>query len=493
MTGMSKLKTFGKWLGAVSLTLFQLYSVGVTSVYADPGYDDTNWWLNNCAAGNVTTQEQWDGCQAFYDYMSTQSDTLKNDIAQIESERESVGNNIAEYQTKINEYETKEQQLQASIDDLTAKIDAKQKEIDDKQADIDQTQADIEDKQKDVDAIGDKVKERMLIGQPTMRLNKTIDILMGASSFKTLLRIVNGLSDISEHDDRTMDSLKAAQAALREDKEKLETQKSELVAAQDELKQNQEDLKTQQEEVAALQYEAQLILVEYQKLDAKLKAEGEQKSSAIDDIRNKMANVQQSWSATVNGLVDANNGFITPVAPGSFNLSAGTWYYPGGVEHLGTDNAAAIGAPIRAVASGVIILGADGCPTYGGLGNMCAGYGGAGGGGNQVYEITAVNGSTYGIIYCHMMQGSVISTGTVVTQGQQIGRVGSSGNSSGGHTHVEVFYLGGADQFNNYAYNWDGSLNFNCGWSSYFGSTNRKCDQGYGAPCRLRPETVFPY
>ncbi len=40
--------------------------------------------------------------------------------------------------------------------------------------------------------------------------------------------------------------------------------------------------------------------------------------------------------------------------------------------------------------------------------------------------------------YCHMVQQPVVRIGQNVTVGELIGRVGSSGNSSGPHLHFEV-------------------------------------------------------
>lgn len=86
-----------------------------------------------------------------------------------------------------------------------------------------------------------------------------------------------------------------------------------------------------------------------------------------------------------------------------------------------------------------------------------------------------------------MMLNTPIAIGTVVTSGTVIGRVGSSGNSSGPHCHVEVFYLGDASNFNAFKSSWNGDLAFGAGWAG----SDRKCDSGTGAPCRLRPESLF--
>ena len=87
--------------------------------------------------------------------------------------------------------------------------------------------------------------------------------------------------------------------------------------------------------------------------------------------------------------------------------------------HRGTDFAAPMGTPIMASGSGIIIRA-----------RWC------GGGGNCV---KIKHNSTYETIYAHMKNfGNGIKEGVRVKQGQIIGYVGSTGNSTGPHLHYEV-------------------------------------------------------
>ena len=46
-------------------------------------------------------------------------------------------------------------------------------------------------------------------------------------------------------------------------------------------------------------------------------------------------------------------------------------------------------------------------------------------------------------LYAHMQPGSrMVGVGSTVSQGQQIGRVGTTGNSTGNHLHFEVWSSG---------------------------------------------------
>jgi len=91
--------------------------------------------------------------------------------------------------------------------------------------------------------------------------------------------------------------------------------------------------------------------------------------------------------------------------------------------HKGTDFAAPMGTPIMASGSGVVIRA-----------RWC------GGGGNC---IKIKHNSTYQTVYAHMKSfGRGIKEGLRVKQGQIIGYVGSTGNSTGPHLHYEVIESG---------------------------------------------------
>jgi len=101
-----------------------------------------------------------------------------------------------------------------------------------------------------------------------------------------------------------------------------------------------------------------------------------------------------------------------------FGMAGGLW----SSDHTGLDFAAPAGTPIVAVANGTITE-----------------TGSAGAYGNQTIQ-TLEDGTE--IYYCHQTDIGV-SPGDTVSAGQQIGTVGSTGNSTGPHLHLEVRPGGG--------------------------------------------------
>jgi murein DD-endopeptidase MepM/ murein hydrolase activator NlpD len=120
----------------------------------------------------------------------------------------------------------------------------------------------------------------------------------------------------------------------------------------------------------------------------------------------------------------AKNAWQLPLQAGVYNLTArfgqcsGLWSHC----HTGLDFAAPQGTPARALANGVV-----------------SETGWAGAYGNRVV-LTLDDGTE--LWYCHLVSMSV-EAGQPVIGGQTIGAVGSTGNSTGPHLHLEVRPGGG--------------------------------------------------
>lgn len=100
-------------------------------------------------------------------------------------------------------------------------------------------------------------------------------------------------------------------------------------------------------------------------------------------------------------------------------------------SHTGLDIAASTGTPIGAAASGTVTFSG----RKGSYGNMIV--------------ITHANGVQTYYGHCHSLY---VSAGTQVSQGQTIASVGSTGNSTGPHLHLEVRVNGVAYNPQNYVY-----------------------------------------
>jgi murein DD-endopeptidase MepM/ murein hydrolase activator NlpD len=118
-----------------------------------------------------------------------------------------------------------------------------------------------------------------------------------------------------------------------------------------------------------------------------------------------------------------------PLAVGTYTLSSpygnrihpiqGTW-----TKHEGLDFAAPLGTPIHAVADGVVVHAGEGLD---GRSSML------------VIVEHEIDGQTFYSWYVHMYaDGVFVTEGQQVRGGEVIGEVGSNGNSTGPHLHLEI-------------------------------------------------------
>ena len=130
-------------------------------------------------------------------------------------------------------------------------------------------------------------------------------------------------------------------------------------------------------------------------------------------------------SATVSEYRYAGGEFANPVAGGTISSKFGprdTFATSNGASssrwHKSIDIAAPAGTAIKSVQGGKVT--ANG---------WVSGYG---------WTIEVTHGNGYVSMYHHMQNQSSVAVGTEVKQGQTIGNVGSTGNSTGPHLHFEI-------------------------------------------------------
>lgn len=121
---------------------------------------------------------------------------------------------------------------------------------------------------------------------------------------------------------------------------------------------------------------------------------------------------------TVNNAY--GNGWIIPVTGGQVTALFG--HYPSGAPHSGTDFGVPIGTPVRASKSGTVIKKAELDYSYG-------------------YHLFIDHGDGLVTIYAHNSE-LLVNQGDTVKAGQVIAKSGSTGNSSGPHSHIELRYNG---------------------------------------------------
>lgn len=161
-------------------------------------------------------------------------------------------------------------------------------------------------------------------------------------------------------------------------------------------------------------------------------------------------------------------------------ISAGTWAYPNGQLHLGLDIASPMYTPVLAPANGTILFVNQLDHDDGGyIGNW---EGKPRGGGNTILMICQVKQVWYACLFCHLSSRIQVTSGQQVSQGSCIGYTGNTGNSSGPHTHIELFRLKSKQK---------AIAGFQATGDASFGNGYLKPATCSALACRLRPEEVW--
>lgn len=445
--------------GFLSLTL----ACSLVMPVSAEDYSNTEAWYAKCSQAQ-TSESGIKACQGFQEYQKNRRQDLQKNI-------ESYNSSIASLQSDTSKMEKLAKEQKDLVANLQTQISEKEKSIELIEKNIEELDDKIEAKESEIEAWNDQIETRMKNEQTTIGTNMIIDLIMGSDSLSDMLRRISGVERITEDD----------QSQIK----KLNKLKKELVLQQDEQKRLDKDAKNQKTELESQKQQAteleesyNTLVEQYQKQIAQLEAEKRSAQVDMNSIRDFMI------STNFSGSIESVSGFVFPVQGGS--KSAGTWAYPGGGLHLGLDWAAPIGTVVVAPASGVILYAAAPVGSNTGyLGNW-SGY--PAGGGNTIEMLCNVNGTLYAISFAHLSQNIYVSAGQSISQGQTIALSGNSGNSSGAHTHVEVYNLGSMSVS-------DAVARFSSGadfaWGTGWSGTSTSCEAGKAAPCRERPEKFF--
>lgn len=242
-----------------------------------------------------------------------------------------------------------------------------------------------------------------------------LSIIFGSKSLSQLMSNLDMIGEIMDADKRIYDQYTAAREDAEEIKAEYETTLSALADKQAEYEAEKADLEAKIAEandmIAQLEEEINTNYDLYLEVLA-------QEEALESDIQNMIAEMERQEAAN---SITSTGTYIWPL-PGYSPGSAYGWrmhpIYHEMRFHAGEDIGAPSGTPILAADSGMATVIADNGNGYGNY--IMINHGGG--------RVT---------LYAHM-SAFAISNGATVSQGQVIGYVGSTGNSTGPHLHFEV-------------------------------------------------------
>ena len=237
-----------------------------------------------------------------------------------------------------------------------------------------------------------------------------LDIIFSATNLTDFTDRAVIAKELAEYDKEVMDSMKAVKEEIASKKSDIEM----LVASQETAKST---LISAKEELEARKEKSLKALRELEKNEQEYAAYLAEKTRAEADFRRQYASTGTGNVKGISLIWPTNTNYITSnFSPNRVNPVTGVLR-----PHTGTDVGAQSGAPIWAAASGTVTF----AGVNGGYGNC----------------VIINHGNGVSTLYAHM-SAIETSTGATVSQGARIGRVGSTGNSTGPHLHFEVLTNG---------------------------------------------------
>jgi len=358
-----------------------------------------------------------------------------------------------------SEREAAENVLSVVEDDLTEvldRIDATEATIEKLETQVEEIKTSIHNHKEELAQLDEEVEElqeligyRLRLAQRMNNSNEVLDFLTESETVVDFIRRVRVINHLSKTDAELMEELNTLierqqvilqtlqdeQLALTAKTEELEAEKVILADNQKQLEERMKSLakQIQASENTILDEEEALRIAEEQKRVLEQTPppavfttndsdnSSNSGSSAESGAGSGAGSSAESGAGSINGAGVENGGFIRPVSSGVITCRWGCYTSPtfhNGIDIQSTDRSA---VPILAAATGVVT-------TSG----WHAAYG------NWVVIQHNINGEAYGTVYAHMRDTPIVSVGDTVSQGQQLGNMGSTGNSTGIHLHFEI-------------------------------------------------------
>ncbi len=375
-----------KMLGMLIVTIMLLQT---TSVFAANVNDLNNQKASNQEKINETQKEK----------------------EEVEAEKKKVTAEVEKLNTQITDYENQIDELDSKISDLNSKISESQSKLNKAEEDYTNQQ---------------KLLESRLVAIQEAGETSYLDFLLSSEGITDLISNYYLVSEIATNDTQLLENIQKQKEEIKKAKEELESSKRELdtskaskesVSVQLKTAKNDKDKQVAQlsEDEKKLQAKLDELRQANRTIDSQIQAAQEAIRRYQEEQKRKQQSSSSSSSSSSSGGTTkaGSSGFIYPVPSGYTRVTTGM-YYSSGSYHGAIDfgSGGINGQPVYAVADGYVVTSTRLSGSYGN------------------YILIAHANGLY-TLYAHGQDGSrTVSAGQTVTQGQQIMRVGSTGNSS---------------------------------------------------------------
>lgn len=384
----------------ISILLVVVMFLGTISVYASQKTDLTN--------------EQND--------IDKQIQETSSEIAGVKSQMTDALNQINNYNAQIGTYEDE-------IGTLETQVSTLQSQITEKEANIQEQQRKYEEQQ--------DLLEKRLVAMYESGTTSYLDMLLSSRSLSDFISKYYVIEQLTEYDNELLDGIESTKKQIETEKAALENARNEVQSSKTQAENKRNSLSVLVNEkntlvgnLSAEEKELQQRLEEFEEDKKEIQRQLAEIARQEEEERRKAAEAAAKKAGKPVSDADISftpntSGFICPLSGKSKrNITTGMNGYRG---HTGVDFACPEGTPILAAKSGRVIKSEAKIRNgkYYSYGNY----------------VTITHGDGTMTLYAHMSRRAV-STNEQVSQGQVIGYVGSTGNSTGNHLHFEIFVSG---------------------------------------------------
>lgn len=362
-------------------------------------------------------------------FNSKNVDATTNEVCKTVEECDALINMVNDELEALEELSDKteyvKKEIEARRQSLTKEVEAIRLRITTTEQKIRLVEEEIEAKEAEIEVLNRKIEEQkdFIFAQTRLekRNQKTNSFLVMISQSESLVDLIKNFRayvHVSNYTKAKMDEIKEMVSTQQELKYQLIQNKALVVEERKNLQADKERLEIAINEAIA---EEQRLIKELQALQEQM-IDAEEVRRVIEAQRTEI-------------IRETNEVFGIPLATGYVSCEFACYIDKNGIPHNGIDlgNYGNTSTPVVASASGKVIR---------------SGWHNAYG--NYVIISHNINGKVYTTLYAHMHTRPMVSVGDYVSKGQQLGTMGTTGNSSGPHLHFEL-YEG--------YYNWPHSVN----------------------------------
>jgi peptidoglycan DL-endopeptidase CwlO len=329
--------------------------------------------------------------------------------------------------TTISRYGARIERLTAEVAALRTEEAAVRERLAAKQAELDGAVAELDVAKKHLAVVRARLKRALvalrerLVAMYETGTPDVLSLILESDGYDELATRTEYLERIHGMDEAVVGRVRDLRDQVKDTVARLRSAKNRIEAARDAIAAEERALASARQAVQERQ--STLVSTRAERMDALEKI-----NETEEDLDGDVAAIQSELAATLAGYGSAPLP-AGPIVPGSSG-SGLIWPVSGpvvsgfgmrwGQMHEGIDIAVPAGTPIRAAASGTVIL-VQGEAESGGYGNFsCLEHGG-------------------GLQTCYAHQSAVaVGSGQSVSQGDIIGYVGCTGHCFGDHLHFEV-------------------------------------------------------